>query len=80
MAQEINQAGIVDVPSSVEKQVIFNRRRLKKIYINSEEFVTILFEYEYDEGKIEREINVSYKEFNENAENSLWSLVDKEVN
>lgn len=75
MSQEINEVGVLKVTS--EKNVIFNKRIIRNIYISENEICTIEMCKKSDEGELIQTINIPSSIFLKEIEGIIWKLVDQ---
>jgi len=75
MGQRINEVGTIDVTES--KNVVFEERVLKNIYIIGSESVSVEYEKRAQEGSITIFKTISIEKFNDIVEDNIWKLIDE---
>ncbi|MCX4167797.1 hypothetical protein ORY94_07675 [Enterococcus casseliflavus] len=78
MGQHINEVGSIDVIES--KNVVFEERVLKNIYIIGTESVSVEYEKRAKEGSITNFKTISIEKFNDLVEDNIWKLIDESNN
>lgn len=78
MGQRINEVGSIDVIES--KNVVFEERVLKNIYIIGIESVSVEYEKRAKEGSITNFKTISIEKFNDLVEDNIWKLIDESNN
>ncbi|EPH68289.1 hypothetical protein [Enterococcus casseliflavus] len=74
MAQEINEAGILEV--AINKNVVFTSRSIKEIHFVEGEYVTIVYYKHSKDGSVIVSSTIPYERFNSMAEKPIWDTID----